>query len=176
MIKPFVIRSTQPRAGQGPTTIGLLAADPLGVGAVALRKTCKEAEFHQFRGLKSLPRLILGHLFGGQIAQLLVNQGQELLGRLAVAGFDLPQHLRDVAHRIAHLEVGLRTPTFYKPQSGFASWSAVANPDKELVIDDGSAVLTAPKCTPFSPAEGQLVYAESRLLVSKTGAVCGTCK
>jgi hypothetical protein len=45
-----------------------------------------------------LARLLLSHLGGGQLAKLIVDKWQQLLGRLAIAVFDLPQDARDVAH------------------------------------------------------------------------------
>ena len=42
----------------------------------------------QGRGLERLAGLLLGQLLGGQLAQLVVDQGQELLGRLWVALLD----------------------------------------------------------------------------------------
>ena len=42
----------------------------------------------QGRGLERLAGLLLGQLLGGQLAQLVVDQRQELLGRLGVALLD----------------------------------------------------------------------------------------
>ena len=44
---------------------------------------------HQRRGLQRLARLLVGQLGGGQFAQLLVDQRQQLLRSGWVAGFDL---------------------------------------------------------------------------------------
>jgi len=43
---------------------------------------------NQGRGLKGLPGLLLGHLLSGQLPQLLVDQGQQLLGGGRVALLD----------------------------------------------------------------------------------------
>ena len=42
----------------------------------------------QGRGVECLARLLAGQPLGGQLAQLIVDQGQELLGDLRVAGVD----------------------------------------------------------------------------------------
>ena len=52
---------------------------------------------HQRRGLQRLARLLLGHLGGGQLPQFLVDQRQELLGRLRFALFDPRQDQSHVA-------------------------------------------------------------------------------
>ena len=47
---------------------------------------------HQGRGLERLAGLLLRQLQGGQLAQLVIDQRQELLGRLRVAKLDGRQH------------------------------------------------------------------------------------
>ena len=53
----------------------------------------------QGRGLERLARLLLGQPLGGQLAQLVVDQRQELLGRLGVALLDGREDAGDVVHR-----------------------------------------------------------------------------
>ena len=52
----------------------------------------------QGRGLERLARLLLGQLARRQLAQLVVDQRQELLGGLRVALLDGGEDARDVAH------------------------------------------------------------------------------
>jgi len=52
----------------------------------------------QCRGLQRLSGILLSHFVGGQFAQLVIDQRQQLLGGLAVASFDLPEDLGDVNH------------------------------------------------------------------------------
>ena len=53
----------------------------------------------QGRGLERLAGLLLGQPLGGQLAQLVVDQRQELLGGLGVAVLDGREDARDVVHR-----------------------------------------------------------------------------
>ena len=53
----------------------------------------------QGRGVERLARLLLGQLLGRQLAQLVVDQGQELLGGLRVALLDGRQDAGYVVHR-----------------------------------------------------------------------------
>ena len=53
----------------------------------------------QGRRLERLARLLLGQLRCGQLAQLVVDQRQELLGGLGVAVLDGREDARDVVHR-----------------------------------------------------------------------------
>ena len=55
----------------------------------------------QGRGLERLAGLLLGQLLGGQLAQLVVDQRQELLGRLRVALLDGREDAGHVLHRQA---------------------------------------------------------------------------
>ena len=66
----------------------VLPADQAQVGLV-----------HQGRGLERLAGLLPRQLPGGQLAQLVVDQGQELLGRLGVALLDGREDAGDVVHR-----------------------------------------------------------------------------
>ena len=50
----------------------------------------------QGRGLEGLARLLLSEPLGGQLAQLVVDQRQELLGRLGVALLDGREDAGDV--------------------------------------------------------------------------------
>ena len=52
----------------------------------------------QGRGVERLARLLVRQPLGGQLAQLIVDQGQELLGGLRVAGLDGREDARDVVH------------------------------------------------------------------------------
>ena len=52
----------------------------------------------QGRGVERLARFLVGQLVGRQPAQLVVNQRQELFGRLGVALLDRRQNAGDVAH------------------------------------------------------------------------------
>ena len=54
---------------------------------------------HQVGRLEALPRGLAGEPLGGQPAQFLVDQGQELLGGPRVALLDRREDVRDVAHR-----------------------------------------------------------------------------
>ena len=51
------------------------------------------------RRLERLPRLLLRQPLGGQFAQLVVDQRQQLLGGLRVALLDRREDSRDVVHR-----------------------------------------------------------------------------
>ena len=53
---------------------------------------------HQRGRLQRLPRLLVSQLGGGQFAQFVVHQRQQLLGSGRVAGFDLGQDAGDVGH------------------------------------------------------------------------------
>ena len=53
----------------------------------------------QGRGLERLAGLLLRQLLGGQLAQLVVDQRQELLGRLRVALLDGREDAGHVVHR-----------------------------------------------------------------------------
>ena len=67
---------------------------------------CSAARVHQpqvglvdqGRGLEGLPGLLAGQPLGGQLAQLVVDQRQELLGRLGVALLDRREDAGHVAH------------------------------------------------------------------------------
>ena len=52
----------------------------------------------QGRGLKRLPRLLLGHLLGRQLPQLVIDQGQELLRGLGVTLFNGGENAGNVGH------------------------------------------------------------------------------
>ena len=52
----------------------------------------------QRRRLEGLPRLFMGELRDGQLAQLVVNEWQELLGSMRIALFDPRQNARHVGH------------------------------------------------------------------------------
>src|SRR5688572_2691446 len=53
----------------------------------------------QGRRLERLARLLLGQPLRGQLAQLVVDQGQELLGRVGVAPLDGREDAGHVVHR-----------------------------------------------------------------------------
>ena len=53
---------------------------------------------NQRGGLKRLAGLLLSHLLGGQLAQLVIDQRQELLGGVRVALLDGGQDARDLTH------------------------------------------------------------------------------
>jgi hypothetical protein len=53
---------------------------------------------HQRRGLERLPRDRVRQPGGGHLAQLVVDQGQELPGRMPIASLDVRQDPADVAH------------------------------------------------------------------------------
>ena len=65
----------------------------------------------QGRGLERLAGLLLGQLLGGQLAQLVVDQRQELLGGVRVALLDGGQDARDVGHK-APLRRGRSVPSY----------------------------------------------------------------
>jgi hypothetical protein len=52
----------------------------------------------QRRSVERLPRHFLREFRRGQLAQLVVDQRQELLGRVRVAGFDAGQDVSDFVH------------------------------------------------------------------------------
>ena len=54
---------------------------------------------HKRRGLKRLPRRFAGELGGGQAAQLIVDQGQQLLCSPIVAPLNGVQNASDFRHR-----------------------------------------------------------------------------
>ena len=70
-----------------PLRLGIFADEP-EIGLV-----------HQIGRLEGLPRGLASEPLGGQLAQFLVDQGQELLGCLQVALLDRREDLRDVVHR-----------------------------------------------------------------------------
>jgi len=53
---------------------------------------------HQRRRLQRLPGFLLSEFLGRQLAQLIIDQRQELLGGVWVALFDRAQDRCDVAH------------------------------------------------------------------------------
>ena len=53
----------------------------------------------QGRGFERLPWLLLSELLGRQLAQLVVDQRQELFGRLRVALLDVQEDAGHVRHR-----------------------------------------------------------------------------
>ncbi len=55
---------------------------------------------NQRRRLQRLTRRLVRQFRGRQLAQLVVHQRQQLLGRRRIAGFDLAQDFRDVAHNL----------------------------------------------------------------------------
>ena len=76
-----------------------LTADQAEVGLV-----------HQGGGLEGLAGLLLRELPRGELAELVVDQGQELLGRLRVAVLDGREDARDVVHRPWPLGTGVSRP------------------------------------------------------------------
>jgi hypothetical protein len=54
---------------------------------------------HQIGKLEALPRVLAGELPGGESAQFLVDQRQDLLCGLHVAPLDRRRDVREVAHR-----------------------------------------------------------------------------
>src|SRR5262245_27750418 len=57
---------------------------------------------HQRRGLERLSRLLVRQLRGGQLPQFVIDERQELLGGLRIAGVDLREDACHVAHRRQH--------------------------------------------------------------------------
>ena len=53
---------------------------------------------HQGRGLQGLPRGFLGQPMGSQMAQLLIDQGKQLIGGSGIAMLDGVEDARDLAH------------------------------------------------------------------------------
>ena len=53
---------------------------------------------HQGRGLERLPRPLAGQAGAGELAQLVIDQGQEFSGRLPVAALDVGEDPGHVAH------------------------------------------------------------------------------
>jgi len=53
---------------------------------------------HQRRRLQRLSRLLLGEAGGGELAELVIDQRQQLLGGQRIAGLGRLQDLRDFAH------------------------------------------------------------------------------
>ena len=53
-------------------------------------------------GLEGLPRRLLGQAVGGELAQLVVDQRQQLLGSVRVALLDGRQDVGDITH--VHLD------------------------------------------------------------------------
>jgi hypothetical protein len=54
---------------------------------------------HQGRGLQGLSRLLLRHFGGGQLAQFLIHQRQQLVGCVPVTVFDLRENPGHVPRR-----------------------------------------------------------------------------
>ena len=80
-------RPPRRRSGRGCPSPGRPCADQPEVGLV-----------DQGRGLERLARLLLRQPLGGELAQLVVDQGQELLGRLGVALLDGREDVGHVVH------------------------------------------------------------------------------
>lgn len=57
-------------------------------GLVVAAKT-QPGFMHQGGGLQGLPRSFASHLLGGERAQFLVNQREQAIGSLGIAGLDL---------------------------------------------------------------------------------------
>jgi hypothetical protein len=55
---------------------------------------------HQGGGLERLTRLFLGHPLRGELAKLVIDQGQELLGGEWIAPMNLFQNPRHFIHRV----------------------------------------------------------------------------
>jgi hypothetical protein len=53
---------------------------------------------HQRRGLQRLARLLISHADNGELAQLLIDQRQQLIGRLRVTRINGVEQLRHVGH------------------------------------------------------------------------------
>jgi hypothetical protein len=53
---------------------------------------------HESRGLQGVPRLLLGHACGGEFAQLVVEEREQVGGRLAVTGRRGVQESRHLGH------------------------------------------------------------------------------
>jgi hypothetical protein len=66
---------------------------------------------HQGGRLQCLPRLLVGELLGRQLAQLVVDQRQELVGGVRVALFDGGQDAGDIGHRRHRKVEGLSRTT-----------------------------------------------------------------
>ncbi len=66
----------------------------------------------QSRGLENPARLLLGHLLGRQLPQLVVHQRQELLGGRRIAVVDLRQDAGDLGHGSTRSR-GIARPRLY---------------------------------------------------------------
>jgi hypothetical protein len=68
---------------------------------------------NQGRRLQRLPRLLVGQLRRGQLAQLLIHQREKLLDGGGIPGVDLQKNTSDVAHRSVNISgerVGAKAP------------------------------------------------------------------
>src|SRR6185503_18271900 len=52
------------------------------------------------RGLKGLSGFLIGHLGGGEFAQLCINEREQFIGRLGIALLNAVEDARDVAHKV----------------------------------------------------------------------------
>ena len=57
---------------------------------------------HQGRGLKGLAWFLMGEPDGGQFAQLVIHEREQLFGGAGITLFDLFEDLRDVGHKDQH--------------------------------------------------------------------------
>jgi hypothetical protein len=76
----------------------ILIGSGLRVLGLAAHKT-KIRFVHRRGRLQSLPRLLGGEFLCREFPQLIVDNWQQLLGSIGIAGFDLGQDLRNVGHR-----------------------------------------------------------------------------
>jgi hypothetical protein len=81
--------------------LGGSLALPCGGSLVHTGSSADEAEVglvDEGGGLKRLTGLLLSEFGGGQFAELVIDEGQELLGSVRIARFDLGEDAGDVGH------------------------------------------------------------------------------
>lgn len=72
--------SIEPSPSEGPKTVGFPAADPHGLGSFALRKSEKEAEGHQLRGLRAVALELFEDIIEGQdLLGARIHDGESLV-------------------------------------------------------------------------------------------------
>jgi len=75
--------------------------------------SCDEAEVgfvNEGGGLECVAGLFLSQFGGGELAKLVVDEGEELLGSRGIAGFDLGEDAGDVGHEGKHKRRVRETP------------------------------------------------------------------
>ena len=109
-------------------------------------------------GLERLPGLLLGHLLGRQPAQFLIDQRQELLGRVGIALLDGGEDSGDLVHRTHPSFWGTKVASILADQPEIASTSPVF--PREWSVDGQHS-------TPFETLWDALCHPTARLRAAR---------